>query len=87
MGFSDNLLTGLVLSESLLLCILSAALGLGAAALIFPLTAALGVGTASLPLNVVAAGFTAAVVLSLASGLPPARRARRLAIVDALGDR
>ncbi len=87
LGFSDNLVTGLVLSESLLLCILAAALGLAAAALIFPLTAALGVGAASLPLNVVAEGFAAAVLLALASGLPPARRARRLAIVDALIDR
>jgi putative ABC transport system permease protein len=84
MGFSDNLVTGLVLSESLLLCILAAALGLGAAALICPLTAALGVGGASLPMTVVAAGFAAAVALALASGLPPARRARRLSIVVAL---
>jgi putative ABC transport system permease protein len=84
LGFSDNLVTGLVLSESLLLCILAAALGLAAAALIFPLTAALGLGGASLPLNVVAAGIAAAALLALASGLPPARRARRLAIADAL---
>ena len=76
-----------VLSESLLLCILAAALGLAAAALIFPLTAALGLEGASLPLNVVAAGIAAAVVLALVSGLPPARRARRLAIADALIDR
>jgi putative ABC transport system permease protein len=87
LGFSDNLVTGLVLSESLLLCILAAALGLAVAALIFPAAAALGVGGASLPLNVVAAGFATAVLLALASGLPPARRARRLAIVDALIDR
>lgn len=87
LGFSDNLVTGLVLSESLLLCILAAALGLAAAALIFPLTAALGLEGASLPLNVVAAGIAAAVVLALVSGLPPARRARRLAIADALIDR
>jgi putative ABC transport system permease protein len=87
LGFSDNLVTGLVLSESLLLCILAAALGLAAAALIFPLTAALGMGGASLPLNVAAAGFAAAVALALASGLAPARRAGRLAIVDALVDR
>ncbi|HEY6618811.1 MAG TPA: FtsX-like permease family protein [Steroidobacteraceae bacterium] len=86
-GFSDRSVTVLVLLESILLCVLAAALGLAAAAAIFPVTAALGFGGSSLPLKVVAAGLAIAVVLALASGLPPAWRAQRLLIVDALAGR
>jgi putative ABC transport system permease protein len=86
-GFSDGAVTALVLIESLLLCVLAALLGLGAAALIFPVTAALGLAGTALPLPVVAWGVGIAVILALASGLPPARRAHRLAIVDAIAGR
>jgi putative ABC transport system permease protein len=86
-GFSDRSVTALVLIESVLLCVLAAALGLAAAAAVFPVTAALGIGGSALPLKVVAAGLAIAVVLALASGLPPAWRAQRLVIVDALAGR
>ena len=86
-GFSDRSVTVLVLFESILLCVLAASLGLSAAAAVFPVTAALGFGGSSLPLKVVAAGLAIAVVLALASGLPPAWRAQRLLIVDALAGR
>jgi putative ABC transport system permease protein len=86
-GFSDRSVTALVLIESILLCALAAALGLGLAAAVFPVTAALGLGTSGLPLKVIAAGLAIAVVLAIASGLPPAWRAQRLVIVDALARR
>jgi putative ABC transport system permease protein len=86
-GFSDRSVTGLVLLESVLLCVLAASLGLAAAAAVFPVVAALGIGGSALPLKVVAAGLVMAVVLAVASGLPPALRAQRLAIVDALAGR
>ena len=86
-GFSDRSVTVLVLIEAILLCLLAASLGLAAAAAVFPITAALGIAGASLPLKVVAAGLAMAVVLALASGLPPAWRAQRLVIVDALAGR
>ena len=86
-GFSNGLVTWLVIVESLLLCVLAALLGLAGAALVFPVTAALGLAGAVLPLSVIAAGLGIAVVLALASGLPPALRARRLSIVDALAGR
>jgi len=86
-GFSDRSVTLLVLIEAILLCVLAASLGLAAAAAAFPVTAALGIAGASLPLKVVAAGLAMAVVLALASGLPPAWRAQRLVIVDALAGR
>jgi len=86
-GFSDRSVTMLVLIESVLLCVLAASLGLAAAAAVFPVAAALGIGGSALPLKVVAAGLAMAVVLALASGLPPAWRAQRLVIVDALAGR
>jgi putative ABC transport system permease protein len=76
--------TVLVLTESVLLCVLAASLGLAAAAAVFPVTAALGIAGAALPIRVAALGLVIAVGLALASGLPPAWRARRLVIVDAL---
>jgi putative ABC transport system permease protein len=86
-GFSDRSVTALVLIESITLCVLAAALGLAGAAAVFPVTAAVGIGGSALPLKVVAAGLGIALVLALASGLPPAWRARRLDIVDALAGR
>jgi putative ABC transport system permease protein len=62
-------------------------LGLALAAAIFPITAALGVSGGGLPAHVVASGLAVALALALASGLPPAWRARRLTIVDALAGR
>ena len=44
----------------------------------------LGIAGAALPIRVVALGLVIAVGLALASGLPPAWRAQRLVIVDAL---
>ena len=86
-GFSDRTVTALVLIESVLLCVLAASLGLAAAAAVFPVAAAVGIGGAVLPLKVVAMGLGIAVVLALVSGLPPALRAQRLVIVDALAGR
>ena len=86
-GFSDRSVTMLVLIESVLLCVLAASLGLAAAAAVFPVTAALGIGGSALPLKIIAAGLALAVFLALASGLPPAWRAHRLVIVEALAGR
>ena len=75
-----------VLAESLLLCVLAAALGLAAAAALFPaLKGAIGVVT--LPRAVIVEGAVIAVCLALATGLLPAWRARQLNIVDALAGR
>jgi putative ABC transport system permease protein len=86
-GFSDRAMTVLVLIESVLLCVLAASLGLAAAAAVFPVAAALGIAGSALPPKVVGAGLAIAVVLALASGLPPAWRAQRLVIVNALAGR
>ncbi|HEY2676605.1 MAG TPA: ABC transporter permease [Steroidobacteraceae bacterium] len=86
-GFSDGAVTVLVLIESLLLCGLAASVGLAVAAALFPLAAALGVAGSALPPRVVLGGLAIAIVLAISSGLPPAWRAQRLLIVDALAGR
>jgi len=86
-GFTDGMVTTLVLAESLLLCVIAAFIGLGLAALIFPGMRAVVGGTVTLPLSVLGTGAIAAILLALISGLPPAWRANRLAVVDALAGR
>lgn len=87
-GFGDGLLMTLVFAEALLLCLFSAAIGIGVAATFFPsIMSALNVGTLPLPASVFALGLGFAAVLAFVSALPPALRARRLKIVDALAGR
>jgi putative ABC transport system permease protein len=86
LGFTDAQVTALVLAESLLLCLLAAALGLLLADLIFPALKDT-IGTVSLPREVLLSGAGVAIVLALATGGLPALRARRLVIVDALAGR
>jgi putative ABC transport system permease protein len=87
-GFGDGLLMVLVFAESLLLCLFSAAIGIGIAAIFFPsILTALQVGALPLPASVFALGLAFAAVLAVVSALPPALRAQRLKIVDALAGR
>ena len=87
MGFTDGMVTTLVLAESALLCVIAAFIGLGLAALAFPgIGKAIG-GTVALPVSVLGTGAIAALLLAIISGLPPAVRANRLAVVDALAGR
>ncbi len=86
-GFSDGKVTALVLAESILLCVFAALIGLGLAAMLFPAAGNLGLGKVTLPAVVLVSGCLAALALALVSGLPPAIRANRLAVVDALAGR
>jgi putative ABC transport system permease protein len=86
LGFTDAKVTALVLAESLLLCLIAAALGLLLADLIFPALKNT-IGVVSLPRQVLLTGAGVAVLLALATGGLPALRARRLVIVDALAGR
>jgi putative ABC transport system permease protein len=86
LGFSDGKVLMLVLVESFVLCIIAALLGLGLAALVFPQLKAI-LGDLPMPLIVVEMGVGVAILLALVSGLPPAVRAQRLNIVDALAGR
>jgi putative ABC transport system permease protein len=86
-GFTDGMVTTLVLAESALLCVIAAFIGLGLAALAFPGIGKVIGGNVSLPLSVLGTGAVAAILLAMISGLPPAVRANRLAVVDALAGR
>ncbi|HTE42322.1 MAG TPA: FtsX-like permease family protein [Steroidobacteraceae bacterium] len=89
LGFSNTTMLTLVLSESLILTILSAAVGIVAASVAFPalmdvLGSQVGLEGLRVPPIVFAWGGVLAVALAFASGFPPAWRAQRLKIVDAL---
>jgi putative ABC transport system permease protein len=87
LGFSDRAVLGLVVAESLVLVMLGGLIGLGlAAAALGGLGAMLaGFGIQGISLSVVWTGVLLMVTLSLVVGLPPAWRAMRLRVVDALG--
>ncbi len=89
LGFSDGSVLGFVLAEAVALCMAGGLIGLGLATL---LGAAVEKGTGGqFRLNVDAfvwaIGIAAILVMSVAVGLLPALRARRLKIVDALAGR
>ena len=86
LGFTDGAVMMLVLAEALILCLFSAAIGLGLAALVFPLIKlSIGFNVRAGPVLLV--GLVLAVALAIVSGLPPALRGMRLSIVDALAGR
>ena len=87
-GFSNTAVVSLVLAESLVLCSVAAAIGIGIAAAISPaIYRELGAGGLNLPLPVVSMGLALAAVFAVVSAALPALRAQRLSIVDALAGR
>jgi putative ABC transport system permease protein len=86
LGFSDTGVLALILAESLLLCLTGACLGLAGAHALFPVLKAY-IGRSRLSPIVLLWGLCAALLLAVIAGLPPAWRAKRLAIVDALAGR
>lgn len=86
LGFTDAGVVALLVAESAVLCIAAAALGLAFAVVLFPYIKDISQTTA-LPAEVVVQGLAVAVVLALATALPPAFQAGRLRIVDALARR
>ena len=86
LGFSGGTVSILVLIESLMLCIFAAVVGLVLSAGAIKLVGSVLGPSRLLPI-VVVSGLGIAVVLAIISGLPPALRAQRLNIVDALAER
>ena len=90
LGFKDGQVMGMVLAESLLLCVLGSAAGvalgaLATAALRKPLREFFPVFI--MPGETVAWALGLGAIIALAVGIPPAVRALRLSIVDALAGR
>jgi putative ABC transport system permease protein len=86
LGFSDGAVLALIVGEAIILCLISAAIGLGLAAMAFPVIKA-GIGFNVQAGPVLLVGLVLAVALALVVGLPPAIRGMRLSIVDALAGR
>ncbi len=86
LGFSDRLVMGLILAETLVICLVGAAVGLALAARILPVARNF-IGLGSVPAIVVAIGFACALTLALAGGAMAAWRGLRLRVVDALANR
>jgi putative ABC transport system permease protein len=76
----------LVLAESLLLCVIAAIIGLALSFAALPIIKQ-GLQGLELSPRALITGMAAAVLLALIVGLPPALRAMRLNIVDALADK
>lgn len=86
LGFSDGAVLGLVLAETVVFCLFAAGIGLGLAELAFPvIKKTIGFEASAGPILLAGLGF--ALALAVVSGLPPAIRAMRLQIVDALAGR
>jgi putative ABC transport system permease protein len=85
LGFTGGKVSILILIESLLLCIFAAVAGLALSSVGVKMIPILG-PSRLLPI-VVISGLGIAVALAVVSGLPPALRAQRLNIVDALAGR
>jgi putative ABC transport system permease protein len=86
LGFTDGKVLGLVIGESLLLCVLAGIVGLALSYAVMPIVA-LGLAGVDLSHGAQPLGIGVAVVLALIVGLPPAVRAMRLNVVDALMDK
>ena len=86
LGFSDRLVTGLIVTEAVTFCIFSAGIGLGIATFALPLARQL-IGIAGMPRVVIVAGFGFAVLLGLIGASVPAWRGLRLQVADALAGR
>jgi putative ABC transport system permease protein len=90
LGFSDAMVSVLVLGEAVLLCVVGGAAGLGIAALLAP-GVARGIKDIlpgfEIVWQTIVAGLAIAVLLGLLVGAVPALTARRLRIVDALRER
>jgi putative ABC transport system permease protein len=85
-GFGDGMVLGLVIGESLLLCVIAAVIGLALSYAALPIIK-LGLQGVEISPKAILPGIAAAVLLALIVGLPPALRAMRLSIVDALADK
>jgi len=86
LGFTDGKVLGLVVGEALVLCLLAAVVGLALSYAVLPIVQ---MGLSGVPLSYGAQpfGLAVAVLLALVVGLPPAVRAMRLNVVDALMDK
>ncbi len=85
-GFSDGVVMSLILSEAIVFCLFSAAIGLGFASLLLPKARVL-IGNISMSASVLVAGAGFAVLLALIGSAVPAWRGLKLRVAEALAER
>jgi putative ABC transport system permease protein len=85
MGFTDQRVFGLLLVESLIMFVSAAIIGVSLSRGILPFVGDALQGV-DLSADMLGPGIAIAAVLAVVVGLPPALRARRLKIVDALAE-
>jgi putative ABC transport system permease protein len=85
-GFSDGVVMALILTEAIVFCLFSAAIGLGFASVLLPKARAL-IGSISMSASVLVAGASFAVLLALIGSAVPAWRGLKLQVAEALADR
>jgi putative ABC transport system permease protein len=86
LGFGDGALLALILTETMIFCLVAAAAGLAISTFIFPVVIK-AIKFNITPGPMMGVGFAAAALLALIAGAIPAWRAARLSIVDALAGR
>jgi len=86
LGFTDRSIFLMIVGESVLICMVAALVGIVLATGVFPYTAKFIPGL-SMPLSVVGFGLIGAILVALITAAPPASRAARLQVVDALAGR
>jgi putative ABC transport system permease protein len=86
LGFSDRGVLAIALSETALVCLCAALAGLLIAGWLFPIATRVIGFNAVQQGPVFVDGLAVALALALISGLPPALRALRLPVIDALAD-
>jgi putative ABC transport system permease protein len=86
LGFADTTVLGLVIAESLLLCMTAALVGLALSFAALPILK-LGLQGIQISPRAILPGIGVAALLALIVGMPPALGAMRLNIVDALADK
>lgn len=85
-GFSDRLVMGLIVAESVVFCVFSAGIGLAIAAFALPMAKNF-IGIAGMPVVVAISGLIFALILALVGSSVPAWRGLKLQVVEALAGR
>jgi putative ABC transport system permease protein len=84
-GFTDERVMAIILIESVVFCVIGAAIGLALARMLLPLARGT-IGVPNMPNIVLLMGFGFAVALALIGGAVPAWRGLKLKVADALAD-
>ena len=85
LGFTDNFVFGVIILESIVMCLIAGMLGLGMAALVFPsVFASMGLPGIGMSGGVWVVGTIIALIMAVVVAITPAWQMRRLPVADAV---